>query len=250
MASVLLPLAAVAQVPFSSTQSPGFGPFNRNNSLPPTNTPPPRQTPPAAYPGALNSPGGMNGAYPMAAAVTGPIDDNHRLGPRDQLTYRVDEDRDDKVYQLVVTDSGEVELPLGGRVKANGKTTPQLSSEIKGMLEREYYKPGHATVRLGLTYTAPNASKGRVYVTGEVNGRGAIDLPANGQLTVVQAILQLGGFTQDANLKRVFIFREGAPKKGIQVNAKAVLDGENDKDVVLLPDDKIRVDRKFIGVSM
>ena len=245
----LLPSATTrAQVPFSSTQSPGLSPFNRGNNLPPANTPAPR--PAATNPGGLMPYGGTTGGYPMATAVTGPIDPDHRIGPRDTLSYSVVEDRDDKVYQLIVTDSGEVELPLGSlRVKASGKTTSQLTADIKGMLEREYYKPGHATVRLGLTYSAPNASKGRVFLTGELAGKGALDLPADGQLTVVQAILQLGGFTQDSDLKRVFVYHKGENKNGIRINAKAVLNGESDKDVVLQPGDTVKVEKKVFGVS-
>ena len=252
VAVLSLSLTASAQVPFSSTQSPGLSPFNRGGGgLSPAATPPPRQQPPQGNPGGMSPYGNNNpGGYPMALAVTAAPDADHKLGPRDQLSYSVDEDRDSKVYQLVVTDSGDLELPVVNlRVKASGKTTPQLTSDIKSALEREYYRPGHATVRVGLTYSAPNASKGRVYITGEVASKGAIDLPANGQLTVVQAILQLGGFTQEADLKRVFVFRNGASKDGLRVNAKAVLNGENDKDVVLQPDDKVKVDRKIIGVQ-
>lgn len=250
-AVVLLPAVALAQMPFSSTQSPGLSPFNRSNNLPPPAASAPRATgtQPQGY--ANNGNQTMPGNYPAATAVTGPIDPDHRLGPRDVLSYRVAEDRDDKVYQLAVTDSGEVELPLGSlRVKASGKTTQQLASDIKGVLEREYYKPGHATVSLGLLNAAQGTSKGRVYITGEVNGRGAIDLPVDGQLTVVQAILQLGGFTIDSDLKGVYIFRKGGPAKGILVNAKAVLDGASDKDVVLQPNDTVKVKKKFVSFSM
>ena len=245
-AAALLPVVGVAQVPFSSTQSPGLSPFNRGGSNPP----------PASAPRTtINQPnyanGNTAGSYPPTApAVTGPIDPDHKLGPRDVLSYRVAEDRDEKVYQLAVTDSGEVELPLGSlRVKATGKTTQQLASDIKGVLEREYYKPGHATVSLGLVNAAQNTSRGRVYITGEVSGHGVIDLPVDGQLTVVQAILQVGGFTLDSDLKAVFILRKGAPREGIRVNAKAVLNGESDKDVVLQPGDTIKVKKKIIGVS-
>ncbi len=189
--------------------------------------------------------GGQTGAYPMAGAVTGPLDADHRLGPRDALTYRVAEDRDDKVYQLVVTDSGEVELPLGGRVKASGKTTQQLTADVKGVLEREYYKPGHATVFLGLTYAAPNASKGKIYFEGEVASHGAIDLPADGELTLYQAILQLGGFTEQANLKGVFVYRKGGSKDGTRVDCKAIKNGDATKDMVLQPGDRVLVKRKM-----
>ncbi|MBE7159096.1 MAG: SLBB domain-containing protein, partial [Rhodospirillales bacterium] len=167
------------------------------------------------------------------------------------LSYRVAEDRDDKVTQLFVTDSGEVELPLGSlRVKASGKTTPQLAADIKGVLEREYYKPGHATVFLGLVSAAPNASRGKVYLTGEIASKGAIDLPADGQLTVYQAILQLGGFTQDANLKAVFIYRKGGPAKGLQIDCKAISNGDTAKDVVLQPGDTVKVKKKLFDWQM
>ena len=242
---VLLPSAANAQMPFSSTQSPGLRPFNRSSSLP-ASTAPARSTG-NQYP--QGTPGGMNGNVSMAGAVA-PIDPDHHLGPRDVLSYTVAEDRDNEIHPLTVTDEGEVLLPLGSlRVKASGKTTRQLSADIKSALERDFYKPGHATVTLALVTQAQGTSKGRVFVTGEVNSKGAIDLPVDGQLTVVQAILQLGGFTLDADLKRVFIYRKGAPQKGIRVNAKAVLNGENDKDVALEPGDTVKVERKLIGVQ-
>lgn len=241
--SALLSAAAVAQVPFSSTQSPGLSPFNRSATLPAST--PPR---PTSNQYSQGSNGMTPGSYPMATAVA-PIDPDHKLGPRDVLSYRVAEDRDNEPHQLIVTDSGEVQLPLGSlRVKASGKTTRELTAEIKSVLEREYYKPGHASVSLGLDSVAQGTSKGKVFITGEVASKGAVDLPVDGQLTVVQAILQLGGFTEEADLKGVHIYRNGAPKKGILVNAKAVLHGENDKDVVLQPNDKVRVDRLIIGV--
>ena len=244
-AAALLPAVAGAQMPFSSTQSPGANPFNRSSTaLPPT--PAPRQNNPSGY--ANN--GSMPGNYPMGPAVA-PLDPDHKLGPRDRLSYSVAEDRDNEAHVLTVTDSGEVLLPLGSmHLKASGKTTQQLTADIKGALEREYYKPGHATVSLNLIEQAQGTSKGKVYITGEVNSKGALDLPVNGDLTVIQAILQLGGFTQDADLKGVYIYRKGGPKDGIRVNGKAVLNGERDKDVVLQPEDTIKVKKRFIGVSM
>ncbi len=243
-AALLLPLTAAAQVPFSSTQSPGLGPFNRSSAAAaplPARAPVANNQPPQ---GTYN--GNLSGSIPLAPAVTGPVDPDHKLGPRDQVSYRVAEDRDNEDHPLTVTDSGEVMLPLGGlRVRATGKTTQQLAADIKGTLEREYYKPGHATVTLGLLYTAPNASKGKVFITGEVMGRGAVDLPADGKLTLYKAILQQGGFTPESDLKGVFLYREGAPSKGIQVNCKAISNGETDKDIVLQPGDTIKVKKRF-----
>ena len=243
-AAALLPIKAAAQVPFSSTQSPGLGPFNRGAA---SSAPLPSSRPASQPAGAYGN--NLAGNIPTAPAVA-QIDPDHKIGPRDQLSYNVEEDRDDVVHPLTVTDEGDVLLPLGStRVKAAGKTREQLSADIKSALEREYYKPGHAHVNLALVQIAQGTSKGRVYVTGEVASKGVVDLPVDGQMTVVQAILQLGGFTMESNLKRVFIYRKGGPPNGIQVNAKAVLHGENDKDVVLQPNDTVKVDRKVIGVE-
>ena len=149
----------------------------------------------------------------MASAVT-QIDPDHRLGPRDMVSYRVAEDRDNELHQVMVTDSGDVQLPLGGmRVKASGKTTQQLAA-------------GHQEARSNASTTSRvmrpspsdlmplrnGTSKGKVFITGEVNSKGALDLPVSGELTVVKAILQFGGFTQDADLKGVLHLPQGRPE--------------------------------------
>ena len=231
-----------SQVPFNSTSPPS--PFNRFNS--PTApgqanaTPPPGQ-----YPATATTPGSTYQATAMNSS--GAVDASHRLTRQDTLGYRVAEDRDEKVVPLIVQDSGDVDVPLIGRVKAAGKTVPELSGEIKTRLESQYYWPGHATVSLGLVQVAAHAG-GRIFITGELSGKGALDLPADGQLTVSQAILQMGGPTPDSNLKRVKIIRKNVNKKGfIEVNVAAVLKGDASKDVVLQPGDTVDVPKTFIG---
>jgi protein involved in polysaccharide export with SLBB domain len=135
------------------------------------------------------------------------------------------------------------------RVKAVGKTTSQLTAEIKGDLEREYYNVGHATVILGLDSVAPETSRGRVYMTGAVQNRGVLELPTGASLTVSQAIVQSGGGGDFSDLKHVKIIRKGGPKKGIIVNVKAVQDGQLDKDVTLEPGDTVTVPQKTFNIS-
>ena len=234
-----------AQVPFSSTSPPNSNPFgNSGNAFGPLR--------PSQLPASQNVPAapGAPGAYASAPAPSyssGPIDPDHRLGRGDHLSYRVQEDRDDKVWPLIVTDSGEVDVPLLGRVKAAGKSTTQLTSEIKSDLERQYYY--HATVILGLDSVAPESSRGRVYITGAVRNRGVLDLPTGASLTVSEAIVQSGGMTDFGNGKRVKVIRKGGPKNGIIVNVKAVQDGQPDKDVVLEPGDTIVVQEKTLNIS-
>ncbi len=227
-----------AQTPFTSTSPPNSNPFgNTSTGLPPLR--------PAQAAAPFGQTPGAPAGYVPAATVYAPerVDPDHRLAPRDQLSYRVQEDRDDKALPLIVTDSGELDIPLIGRVKATGKSTAQLSSEIKSMLEREYYY--HATVVLGLDSVAPPTSRGRIFVTGAVKNPIAEDLPTTGTLTASQAVIQAGGPTDFANLKNVRVIRKGL-KEPIVVNVKAVFAGEPVKDETLEPGDTVKVSETWI----
>jgi polysaccharide export outer membrane protein len=232
-----------AQVPFTSTSPPNSNPFGSSGSQFG-----PMQS--SRLPATPSAPAGQMGypsAAPMASSYAGPVDPDHRLGRGDHLSYRVQEDRDDKVWPLIVTDSGEVDVPLLGRVKAVGKSTTQLTSEIKSDLEREYYY--HATVIMGLDSVAPQASAGRVFVIHSVHSPGAIDLPVGTSLTVSQAIAQCGGITDFGDARHVKVVRKGGPPKGFIVNVKAVQNGEVDKDMLLQPGDQVVVPEKTFNLS-
>ena len=230
-------------MPFTSTSPPNSNPFGNQGS--PFGALRPAQTPATQIP-----PAGQYGSFPAAPVYSsGPIDANHHLGRGDHLSFRIQEDRDDKNAELIVSDSGEVNVPYLGLVKAAGKSTNQLTSDIKGALERQFYWPGHATVVMGLESVAPESSLGRVFVSGSVRSQGAVDLPSGTSLTVSQAIIQCGGMTDFADPKHVKVIRKGASVKGITVNVKAVLDGQTDKDMVLQPGDQIKVPENTFNIK-
>lgn len=234
-----------AQSGFNSSPLPNAAPFGGLHSAPGSNFAPAPAAPATPYSAAAAAAYGVlppPGAYPAPAA--GPVDPNHKLGRGDRLSFRVVEDRDDKVWPLYVTDSGDVDVPLIGRVRAVGKSTEQLQSDIKGQLEREYYY--HATVIMGLDNVAPVASKGRVYVTGAVKAEGAVELPTDEPLTVSKAIARVGGF-RDFGSKVVKVQRRGGPAGGISVDVGAVNKGAIDKDIVLQPEDIIVVREKIFN---
>ena len=240
----VLPLApADAQMPFTANVMPNANSYGRSGY---------GQAPPALPPTASASavPGTVYGApvsgYPVSVLSSEPIDPDHKLNRGDRLSYRVVEDRDDRVIPLVVTDSGEIDVPLINRVKAVGKTTQQLTSDIKSRLEQEYYY--HATVVLGLDAVAPRASRGTVYVSGAVAGSGSVELPLDAPMTVSQAIQKLGGFKDFGDQSHVRVIRKGGPAKGVVVDVKAVLKGDLDKDFVLKPGDQVVVPEKWLNL--
>jgi polysaccharide biosynthesis/export protein len=173
------------------------------------------------------------------------LDDKRPLKIGDHLSMRVVEDRKPPVG-LIVTDSGEVEVPLIGRIPAKGKTCKQLAYAIKGPLEQEYYYK--ATVIIGLN-AGSLKSPGRVYVSGQVRNQGPLEIPPDETFTVSKAIMRAGGFADFANKRRVKLVRKkGTETETTIVDLNLVIKkGQIDKDPVVEPDDTIIVPERLIN---
>lgn len=127
-----------------------------------------------------------------------------KLGKGDRVSFRILEDRHEPIA-LVVTDSGEMEVPLIGRVKALDKTCKQLAYEIKPLLEKDYFVK--ATVIIGLDLVGTKA-RGKVYLTGQIRTPGVMELMPGDDLTVSQAILRAGGIGDFANKREIRLVRK------------------------------------------
>ena len=175
------------------------------------------------------------------------LNNEHKLTIGDRVSYRVIEEEKDVPTSLVVTDSGELPIPIIGLFPAAGKTCKQLAEQLKPILEKDYFYK--ATVIVGLD-TESTRSLGKVYLTGQVKSQGTLDLPANQRLTVSQAIMENGGFADFANQRKVNLLRrkpDGTSEK-IIVDVKDILmKGHSEKDPVLQPDDTIEVPEKLIN---
>jgi protein involved in polysaccharide export with SLBB domain len=138
------------------------------------------------------------------------LNDTTKLGAGDRVSFRVVEDRQNPIT-LVVTDSGEMEVPLIGRVRALDKTCKQLAQDIKPLLEQDYYVK--ATVIIGLDLVGTK-SRGKVYLTGQIRSPGVLELMPGEPVTVSQAILRAGGLADFANKREVRLVRkkEGVPE--------------------------------------
>jgi polysaccharide export outer membrane protein len=186
-------------------------------------------------------------SYSVVAGTTSMevLDDKRPLRLGDRLSMRVVEDRKPPVG-LIVTDSGEVDVPLIGRVPAKGLTCKQLAYAIKQPLEREYYYK--ATVIVGLDIQGLK-SPGRIYISGQVRNQGPMDIPADETLTVSKAILRAGGFADFANKRKIkLIRRTGGTAQTTIVDLEAVIrKGRADKDPIVEPDDTIIVPERLIN---
>ena len=225
--------AAMAQIPTPAPYNPAIA------SLP--------AAPVAAAPSAPsvgNVPPGMLNGYVADAT--------YKLRAGDTVSFQILEDRVwnslDVPKPLIVTDSGELDVPYIGRVMAVDKNCKQLADEIKVALEKDNYQK--ATVVLSLNVA--NRLLGKVYIWGQVRSQGALEIQLNENLKAGQAILKAGGFADFANKNKVQVVRGASSANGekqtFNLDMEQILEkGQTEKDIVLQPGDLIIVPERLIN---
>ena len=141
--------------------------------------------------------------------------DIYILGPGDELAIEILSTDIAKQTHKILND-GSINIFLAGNFDADGKTIPQLKSEITEKLKENIIKP-----EVSITLIKPRPIS--VYVLGEVNNPGLYTLPYDlkgkdmvGNPTLVAAVKFAGGITQDANLKEVKLIRLLPGNQGTQ----------------------------------
>jgi polysaccharide export outer membrane protein len=203
----------------------------------------PNFKPPGAAEAVASASGLLNSYVPDAT---------YKLRAGDTVSFQILEDRvwnaTDKPNPLVVTDSGELDVPYIGRVMAVDKTCKQLADELKATLEKEYYN--QATVILSLNVA--NRVLGRIYILGQVHNQGPLEMQMNENLTAGQAILRAGGFADFANKNKVKVVRGAAGSNGekqtFDLDMEQILEkGQTEKDIALKPGDLIIVPSRLVN---
>ena len=135
---------------------------------------------------------------------------------------------------VVVRLDGRITIPLVGDIKASGRTTEQLATEIRTKLRGFLEVPQ-------VTITVAQAVSARFYVIGYVNTSGSF--PLTGRITVVQALALAGGFREFAKRERIVIIREQkGVKTAIPFNFRDLEAGANlEQNIPLQPRDTIIV---------
>ena len=129
---------------------------------------------------------------------------------------------------------GRITVPLVGDVKAAGRTTEELTNEIRTRLRAFLEVPQ-------VTITVSQAVSTRFYVIGQVTTSGAFALSS--RITVAQALALAGGFREFAKRDRVMLLRESrGERKAIPFNFRDLEVGINlDQNIVLESGDTIIV---------
>ena len=154
------------------------------------------------------------------------------IGSDDELSVIVFENPQFNVAGETVRPDGKITMPLIGDLQAAGTTPDQLKDEITDTLTKDYMNlPPHVSV-IVLKVLSKN-----YYINGEINKPGKYPLTV--PTTVMQALVNAGGFRDFANRKHIKIQR-GA--KFFNFNYNEVAKGKHpEQDILLEPDDKIFV---------
>jgi polysaccharide export outer membrane protein len=130
---------------------------------------------------------------------------------------------------------GTITMPILGQVQASGKTAADLEVELEALYAKELQDPE--------LFVNIAGSANVIYVSGSVRrpGRVTLDRP----LTVLEGILEAGGFTPEANLKKVTVIRyEGIDNTTFELNLEGIYTGEPVAPFYLKPRDVVNVPAK------
>lgn len=154
------------------------------------------------------------------------------IGPEDVLVVNVWKEPEIS-GQVPVRSDGKISLPLLNDVEAAGMTPMQLAESITEKLKQFLTEP-----RVTVTVTQMNSK--RIFLMGEVGRRGPVQMLPH--MTLMQALSVAGGFSQFANLKKMYILRnENGKQVKLPVNYKALMNGDESQNFVLKPGDTIVV---------
>ncbi len=178
--------------------------------------------------------GGGNPEIPTSAPAANPS--AYRIGAGDVLQVEVWKEPDASCPSVTVRPDGKISLPLIGETQAAGLTPIELQRALS-----ERY--GQAIRGARPLVMVKEVQSQKVYVIGEVRREGSIRMV--GPLTVLQALAEVGGITEYAKRKKIYILRwTGDGQASLPFDYEAVARGQKvAQNVLLLPGDTIVVPR-------
>lgn len=160
---------------------------------------------------------------------------SYRIGPADliEITVYQEKDLDRKVR---VSPEGTISLPLAGPIQVAGLGVTEAERAITERLRKFIISP---QVSIFITEYANK----QIYVLGEVSKPGSYPLPTEARLSVLEAIVLAGGFTQYAAVDKTRVIRKNrSGPEAILIEISAITKrGDKSKDVLLEPNDVIYI---------
>jgi polysaccharide export outer membrane protein len=153
-------------------------------------------------------------AQPQKPPANNPTGLEYRLGSEDVIESKVYKEPELTTVAVVRPD-GMISLPLAGEIRATGKTTAELETEITSKL-REFIEDPVVSV------TVKEINSPKISVFGEV--RKPDVFPIKQRMTIFNAISLAGGLTPFAKKDRVIVLRmEPSGQVRIKLNLDSLI---------------------------
>lgn len=176
---------------------------------------------------------------PDAPAVA-TLESDYRIAPLDTVTVKVFKMPDlSGDYEVDLT--GQLSMPLIGNVEAVELTTAQLDKRLTEKLGERYLE--NPDVSVGLKASTRRS----VTVDGAVKEAGSY--PVTGSMTLMQAVALAGGTADDANARRVAVFRQiGGKRQAAAFDLVSIRRGQAE-DPRVYPGDIVVIDGSSIKAT-
>ena len=161
------------------------------------------------------------------------LETNYKIAPMDKLGIKVFK-MDDLSGDYDVDLAGNISLPLIGQIQAANLTTAQLDDVLTQRLGAKYLE--HPDISVAIKSSTAHV----VTVDGAVREGGSFPVP--GPISLIQAVAMAKGTTEDANARRVAVFRTiGGQRQAAAFDLTSIRRGEA-ADPQIYPGDIIVVD--------
>ena len=184
--------------------------------------------------GQSNNGGGSTSGFGIV------VGENYILKPSDVISVEVYQENDLNKSVRIEGD-GSVALALVGKVKVAGMTVAEAQSLIIDLYNRDYLVDPQISVLV------VEFSQKFVYILGSVNGPGSVPMPPDRDLTLKEALANVGGVSRMGNPKSIMIKRvdEDGRARQMEVNFSRIIVDPNAKDVILKEGDTIWVPERI-----
>ncbi|MEO6224504.1 MAG: polysaccharide biosynthesis/export family protein [Sphingomicrobium sp.] len=178
-------------------------------------------------------------ALPDVPVIT-TLQSDYKIHPMDKLTVKVFKSQDlTGDYDVDLT--GKISMPLIGEVEAVNLTTAELDDRLTGILGQKYLE--HPDVAVAIKQSTSQV----VTVDGAVREPGSF--PVAGPLSLIQVVAMAKGATEDANARRVAVFRTiGGQRQAAAFDLTAIRRGET-LDPKIYPGDIVVVDGSSVKAA-
>jgi len=197
------------------------------------------------------------GTIPYDTALAAPdepkfqtLPQNYKIAPLDKLTIKLFNERASDAGQPTsnsvsgeysVDLAGHISLPLVGEVEAANLTTEQLDQHLTQLLGQKYFEKPDVSVAI------KESTAHVVTVDGAVNQGG--QFPVAGPMTLIQAVALARGTADDANPRRVAVFRTiDGQRQAAAFDLTAIRRGQA-SDPQIFPGDIVVVDGSSIKAA-